>query len=426
MLKKLFLSIVLVFALTTLALNAEVVFELPLIMNSIESPNTMGWGTDGSPSITHEIGLTVEHFAEGRYLVLEVHYEIPNWDNGFHYIQLMLNGASPQGERSWEFGSDISFESDADPRVALILDNMIVFDLNPLKVGAGHDDMEFTGWENVQLHMAQWSLEIPRIGFTRAYLSTEIPTAPSTEMFDIVFELPADDFNSVESDNTMGWGTDGSPSITHEIGLTVEHFALGRYLVLEVPYEIPNWDNEFHYIQLMLNGASPQGERSWEFGSDISFESDADPRIARILRNMIVFDLNPLKVGAGHDDMMFTGWENVQLNMAQWSLAIPDIGFSRAFLATGIPGAPSTEMIAALAEPEGITEEDEPEETTPEEEPEETPAETPAQTETPTTPAPTQAPADDSGGMSTGTIILIVLGVLAVICVVLIVLRKKK
>ena len=421
--KKVFATLLTAFALVlavNVTANAEVVFELPLIMNSIEGPNTMGWGTDGSPSITHEIGLTVEHFAQGRYLVLETHYEIPNWDNGFHYAQLMLNGESPQGGRSWEFGSDISLENDIDPRVALITENMVVFDLNPLKAGAGHDDMEFTGWEHVQLHIAQWSLEVPQIGLTRAYLSSEVPDAPSTEMFEIVFELPVE-MNSVESPNTMGWGTDGSGSNTHDIGLSIEHFAQGRFFVLEVPYEIPNWDNGFHYIQLMLNGESPQGSRSWEFGSDISLENDIDPRIARIYGNMVVFDLNPLKAGAAHDDMYFTGWEDVQLHMAQWSLEIPNIGISRAFLATGVPGQPSTLIVAQEPEEE------------PQEEPEDEPEEEPPATQTtpepppPPPPAPVTPPTEtNDGSNNTVVIIIVIVAVLAVGCIAFLVMRKNK
>ena len=426
------ITFLLVFAFVagfSIAAKAEVVFELPLRMNSFESDHTMGWGTDGSGSNTHDIGLTVEDFARGRYLVLETHYILPNWDNNFWYVQLMLNGSSPQGFRSWEFGSDIGFES-GDPRVAALADNMIVFDLNPLKMGAGHDDMYFTDWEDVQLHIGFWDFPIPQIGLTRAFLSTDIPAAPSTDMFEIIFELPVD-MNSFEQDNVMGWGTDGSGTNTHDIGLEVDHFARGRFLVLETPYVLPNWENNFWYVQLMLNGDSPQGIRNWEFGSDIGFES-GDPRVARLYENMIVFDLDPLKRGAGHEDMYFTGWEDVQLHIGFWDFPIPEIGITRAFLANGVPAQPST-LIAAAAEPvvEYPTEEPTPAEPTPAEptpaEPTPTePTPVPEVVDEPTPPAAAPAATSDDGGLSTAVIIIIVVAAVVVIGGILFFVLKSK
>ncbi|MCL1788222.1 MAG: hypothetical protein FWG38_09575 [Defluviitaleaceae bacterium] len=411
----------------SVAVHAEVVFELPLRMNSFEQDNVMGWGTDGSYSNTYDIGLTVEDFARGRYLVLETHYILPNWENNFWYVQLMLNGNSPQGFRSWEFGSDIGFES-GDPRVAALVDNMIVFDLNPLKMGAGHDDMYFTDWENVQLHIGFWDFPIPQIGLTRAFLSTDIPAAPSTDMFEIVFDLPMD-FNSFEQDNVMGWGTDGSDSNTRDIGLTVEDFARGRYFIIETPYVLPNWDNNFWYVQLMLNGNSPEGFRNWEFGSDIGFDS-GDPRVARLYENMVVFDLDPLKRGAGHEDMYFTDWEDVQLHIGFWDTTIPEIGISRAFLATGIPGQPSTMVVAAADEPTPyeaeptLVDEPTPAEPTPAEP---TPDEPTPVVDEPTPAAPATTTAPDSDGLSVTVIIIIVVAAVVVIAaVVFFVIKGKK
>jgi len=409
--------------------RAEVVFELPLYFNSIEQDNVMGWATGESGGM-FDIGLTIDHLAQGRYLVLELQYDLPNWDNDMHYIQLMLNGAAPDEWHSWRHGGDISFSDPddlTDPRVALVTGNMIVFDLNPLKMGAGHDDMYFTGWESVQLHMGHWSFPIWEMGLTRAYLASEIPTAPTTTTFDTIFEFPLE-FNSIEQDNVMGWATEESGGM-HDIGLTVEHFAQGRYLVLELNYELPNWDNDMHYIQLMLNGDAPDEWHSWRHGGDISFSDPddlTDPRVVLVNGNLIVFDLNPLKMGAGHADMYFTDWGSVQLHIGHWSFPIWEMGLTRAFLANGIPTNPTTRVgslvdIVPIAEEIEEYEEEVEEEVEEEAAPEPTPEPTPAPT-----PEPTPEPEADDDGLSTVVIIIIVVAAVVVIGGIVFFIVKKK